>query len=153
MSLLKKYLKYSFPFLLLLTIILIATRHFIFKQGIILYGEFMGAYDYSFYLKEFLHGWSNYTTLGHSNLGYPTLYGLNSTFYIILPGIQLPWIACNFLLQKLFGSFGMQIQIILGILLPFFGMYIFARYWFRDNENLLTRYYAAFISALLYSIN
>lgn len=130
------------------------TRNFLFAKGLISYGEFFSSSDYLFFLKDNLTAWSDYTTLGHSNIGFPTTYGQNPTFWIDPGGFKLVLIFILTMLQFVFGFFTSKIYLLGGIILPFIGMYALSLYWFQEfKKNKLLYYSMAMIAALLYAVN
>lgn len=143
-----------YPFIIFSIIIIYATRKFLFKDGNILYGEFFGSTNYFFFLKEFLNAWGNYTVFGNSNIGLTTSYGLNPVFWIVPGSYNIPFLLILSFLQIIFSTFSMKVFILLALMLPFFGMYYFAQYWFnkfRPSAFILNS--ISFISALIYSIS
>lgn len=141
-----------FPFFFFAIIVLLAARKFLFVNGYVSYGEFLDSNDYAFFLKDFLHAWSDYTTLGHSNIGFPTLFGLNPTFFITSPGLQIPWLFIMSVLQLFLGPFTSRIYILLALFAPFISMYWFSKHWFKNLEiNSFTQSCLAYISALIYA--
>ena len=132
------------PFIFFSGIILFATRKFLFKDGYILYGEYFSTTNYFFYLKDFLKAWSDNTSLGHSNIGFPTTYGSNPVFFINSPGFVISWLTLMSMLQLVFGQLTSKIYFLIALFLPFWGMYFFSKYWFKYPRAI------AFLSGLIY---
>ncbi len=152
-KIIKKLINF-YPFIIFFIIIIYVTRKFLFKDENMLYGEFFGSTNYFFFLKEFLNAWGTYTTFGQSNIGLTTSYGLNPVFWILPPAYNIPFLFLLSFFQLIFGSFTMKVYILLSLILPFIGMYFFARFWFKKvSNNLFILNSLSFISALVYSIN
>lgn len=150
---LKSLLTLYWPILLFFLLTFYFMRNFLLKDGHILYAEFFGSTNYFFFLKEFLKPWGSYATLGHSNIGYPTTFG-NPAFYIYPPALSFPWLAIYSLLQFLFGSFVFRIEILTALILPFIGMYFFARFWFREfAKSSILLNSLSFVAGTTYAIN
>lgn len=143
----------SYPFILFIAIVLFISRKFLFYPGHILYGEFYVSQDYSFFVKEFIKPWSDYSTLGHSNIGFPTSYG-NPVFFVTPPGLHLPWLTMLAFIQLFAGQITPRIHLFFAMLVPFIGMYIFAKYWFtHDTKDRLLLNSLATVASLIYGIN
>lgn len=151
-NIIKKFINF-YPFIIFFIIILYVTRKFLFKDGYILYGEFFGSIDYSFFLKDYLTAWGN-TNFGHSNIGLTTNYGLDNPFWIIPPGYDIPFLLILSFLQLIFKSFSMKLYILAALILPFIGMYFLARFWFKKlTTSSFVLNSLSYISALIYSIS
>ncbi|MEK7177816.1 MAG: hypothetical protein AAB705_03250 [Patescibacteria group bacterium] len=138
----------------LLGILIFISRKFLFSSGIILYGEYLSSNNYLSYLKDNLRAWGEYTTLGHSNIGFPTTYGNNPTFFISNGSTLIRWMSLKEILYFIFGNFESKIYILFSIIFPLLGMYYFAKYWFSQlkiNKSLIP--WLSFISGFLYAFN
>lgn len=140
MKIVQKY----WPLILYLFILFIATRNFLFKEGYLLYGEYLSSIDYLSNLKQFLKAWSDETSLGHSNIGFPTTYGLNPVYFISSPGFVTLTLLFKSSLQLLFASFTSKIYLLTAMTLVFFGMYHFVKVWLKQSKEI------SFLSGLIY---
>lgn len=148
----KHFIDY-FPFIAFAMIILYACRGFLFIPGNILFGEFISSTDFAFFLKDALKAWSDYTILGHSNIGFPTTYGLHPA-YLITPQRGFIWFGLLSFFQLITGTFASKLYIMVVLSAPFLGMYFFARFWFRQYQgNGLLYQSLSFVSGVLYTIN
>ncbi|VVA43928.1 conserved membrane hypothetical protein [Candidatus Roizmanbacteria bacterium] len=149
----KKFYRIFF-FVFLLGIIVFISRKFLFFEGIILYGENLSSNNYLLYLKDNLRAWGEYTTLGHSNIGFPTTYGNNPIFFVNNGSTIIRWLSFKTILYFIFGNFESKIYILFSIIFPLLGMYYFAKHWFSQlniNKSLIP--WLSFISAFLYAFN
>ena len=138
----------------LLGILIFISRKFLFSTGIILYGENLSSNNYLSYLKDNLRAWGEYTTLGHSNIGFPTTYGNNPIFFVNNGSTIIRWLSFKTILYSIFGNFESKIYILFSIIFPLLGMYYFAKHWFSQlkiNQSLIP--WLSFISGFLYAFN
>ena len=150
----KKRLITFYPFIIFVGLTLFFSRKFLFTSGQILYGEFFGSVDYFFFLKQFLNAWTDYTSLGHSNIGISTSYGLNPLFFVIPPGYNLPFLSLLSIFQLIFANFSSKMYIILSIFLPFLGMYFLAKFWFKDiTKHPFVLNLLSFVASVIYSVS
>lgn len=150
----KKLLTIFWPFVAFGLITLYVCRGFLFKPGYILFGEFIGSTDFTFFLKDALKPWSDYTILGHSSIGFPTTYGLHPA-YLITPQRGFFWFGLLSLLQVIFSASGaLKAYVILELVVPFLGMYVFALFWFEKyKKDKLLYKTLAFIAGTIYTLN
>ena len=149
----KKFYRLFF-LVFLLGIIIFISRKFLFSSGIILHGENLSSNNYLSYLKDNLHAWGQYTTLGHSNIGFPNIYGNNPTFFISNGSALIRWMSLKAILYFIFGDFETKIYLLFSIIFPLLGMYYFAKHWFSQlniNKSLIP--WISFISGFLYAFN
>lgn len=143
------------PIFLFICLAFYTIRGFLFKNGYFLNGEYWGSTDYFFFLKEYLKAWTGYSMLGHSNIGFPTTYGLNPAEMLTPPIPHIFLFMVLSLFEFLFGgSVTLKAYVFLELLIPFLGMYLFSRYWFRylkDNVFLLNC--VSFLAGFIYTIN
>src|SRR3990167_3548114 len=149
-SLIRKY----WPFLIFLYIVFYVCRKFLFSSGLLLFGEFIGSNDFYFFLSKYFNAWEEYVTLGHSNIGFPTTYGNNPTFYIGVPVKVLRGLLLRTILNLLFFFLNGQAYIIAGLILCFIGAFIFSSYWFQKlKAGYTVTQSMSFIAALIYTFN
>src|SRR3990167_7999594 len=128
---LKKLMQKYWPFFIFLLILIFVCRKFLFTNGLLLFAEFVGSNNFSFFLNKYLTAWDSYTTLGHSNIGFPTTYGNNPTFYIGAPVKVFRGLFYRTIFNLLFFFLNGQAYIIAGLILCFIGAFIFSSYWFQ----------------------
>ena len=105
-------------------------------------------------MKDNLHAWGQYTTLGHSNIGFPNIYGNNPTFFISNGSALIRWMSFKTILYFIFGDFETKIYLLFSIIFPLLGMYYFAKHWFSQlniNKSLIP--WISFISGFIYAFN
>lgn len=142
------------PILIFIFITLFSTRNFIFNKDYVYFGEFFGSTNYIFFLRQVLDAWGNYPGLGYSNIEITTNYGVNPIFGVIPATYFLPHMALLSIVQLFAGIYAMKIYILLSIFLPFFGMYLLARFWFRElTKKPLILNSLSLISALIYGLS
>ena len=149
----KKFYR-AFFIIFLLGIIIFISRKFLFSSGIIFYGELLSSNNYLSYLKDNLRAWGEYTTLGHSNIGFPTTYGNNPIFFVNNGSTIIRWLSFKAILYFIFGDFESKIYILFSIIFSLLGMYYFAKHWFSQlkiNQSLIP--WLSFISGFLYAFN
>jgi hypothetical protein len=146
--------KYSIFFVFLFLILnIFFFRKVIFAGGYVVNGEFFTSTNYAFFLNKFLHAWNNYAGLGNSNIGFSEFFG-NSSFFITPIGLVLIWVSIYSMVQVFLGGFFNIIFLFSTTFIPFFGMWAFARYWFRnysDNKFLFNS--LVFAASFLFTVN
>lgn len=139
---------------LLICVALLSIRKVLLGADVFSMGEFVASMDYWSVAREFFKPWSSYLLFGNSNLGYPTVFGYENTIGTLPPTSLSFWFLLKALLQFFTGKWFFKALIISTELIPIWGMYFLARYWFSlskdTNEH---KEIGAMAAALIYGIN
>lgn len=143
-------MKRWFVYLTPIAVVLIATRKFIWQSGLLLFGEFSASERIGFTWHTILNSWSSYLGFGHSTIGWPEVLGGGTAFGTIPQSTQVVWLAYRTLLDTIFGSFGDSVYLFIGMIFPFYTMYLCASYVLRHYSRARL---GAYIAAFFYLVN
>ncbi|PIZ85354.1 hypothetical protein COX94_02875, partial [Candidatus Nomurabacteria bacterium CG_4_10_14_0_2_um_filter_33_9] len=142
----KQSVKILAVIILLLGLVFISERKFLFNPNPILFGEFINSINFSQVYKDNSVAFNPNINLGHYNLGFPISQG-NGDIFGTSRGVRMSyWILFMTILQKVFGAYMDKMYITLVLFLPFFTMYFFTKSLFKNKLP-------AFIAGLVYMIN
>lgn len=140
-----RWLVYATPLILAFML----WRKLIFAPGVPLFGEFPATINPLFTAKELIHGWSSYLGFGFSPIGWPESLGGGNAFGTMPVSTQSFWLFFRSIFA-IFGQSGNLIYLLLGTMLPFWTMFVWAKDIFKNNRF---SFWGAYAAAFFYTVN